>query len=115
MKKAVEDIANQRVIKVNQLLKAYHEKAEAAARLAGQVFIKGEKLIDFDEGYKARKSRAVSHAQDTLIHKSKPMEVDTSVDNPVNGSPSGLNSLEELKQPLLSQDAIIQQNISAGS
>jgi hypothetical protein len=89
MKKAVEEIAAKRVIKVRQQLKIYHEKSEAAVRLTSGVFIKGEKLIDFDEGYKARKSRAASHVHEALIHKSKQMEVDTSLDNPHTGSPSG--------------------------
>ena len=66
-------------------------------RLSGGVFIKGEKLIDFEDGYKARKSRATSYAQEDVIHKSKPMEVDTSMDNPLTGSPSGVGSHEEMK------------------
>ena len=71
------------------MLNAYHLKAEAAAGLQGSVFsiIKGEKLIDIDEGYRVRNLRAASQ-ENAVIQKSNAMEVDTSFDNPLEGNDS---------------------------
>ena len=74
---------------MKQSLNAYHQKAEALAGVQGSIvsIIKGERLIDIDEGYRVRNLRAVSH-DNAVIQKSNAMEVDTSFDNPLEGSES---------------------------